>query len=147
MKLISFARRTPMACGRSTVRPQPGITPTRVCVSPNFARSEAIEEVAVERELEAAGDGGAVDRADDRLLHQRERTVLAGRRCAAVGVAGAEVATRRAELLQVEARAERGIGAGEDDHVDVVAPVGLAKQLTAAGAAPRRTGRCARRDG
>ena len=41
VKLISRARRTPMACGSSTVRPQPGITPTRECVSPNFASVEA----------------------------------------------------------------------------------------------------------
>ena len=65
------------------------------------------EEVAVERELEAAGDGGAVDRADDRL-RPSAGTDRAGRAaCAAVGIAGAEVAARRAELLQVEARAER----------------------------------------
>src|SRR4051794_11302478 len=41
VKLISRARRTPIACGSSTVRPQPGMTPTRVWVSPNRARSEA----------------------------------------------------------------------------------------------------------
>ena len=41
MKLISRARRTPIACGSSTVSPHPGITPTRVWVSPNLARSDA----------------------------------------------------------------------------------------------------------
>jgi hypothetical protein len=41
VKLISRARRTPMAWGSSTVSPQPGITPTRVWVSPNLARSDA----------------------------------------------------------------------------------------------------------
>ena len=41
VKLISRARRTPIACGSSTVRPHPGITPTRVWVSPNLACSEA----------------------------------------------------------------------------------------------------------
>ena len=44
VKLISRARRTPIAWGRSTVRPQPGITPTRVWVSPNLARSLAIRK-------------------------------------------------------------------------------------------------------
>jgi len=33
-----------------------------------------------------------------------------------------------AELLQVEPGTEGGIGAGEDEHVHVVAPVGLAHQ-------------------
>ena len=41
VKLISRARRTPMARGSRTVRPQPGITPTRECVSPNLACSLA----------------------------------------------------------------------------------------------------------
>ena len=41
MKLISFARRTPIACCNNTVRPHPGITPTRVWVSPKRARSDA----------------------------------------------------------------------------------------------------------
>ena len=44
VKLISRARRTPIAWGRSTVRPQPGITPTRVWVSPNLACSLAIRK-------------------------------------------------------------------------------------------------------
>ena len=86
------------------------------------------EEVAVQRELEAAGDGDAVDRADDRLVHQ-PGTDRAGRAaCAAVGAPRRGGSARRAELLQVEARAERGVGAGEDDHVDVVAPVGLVQR-------------------
>ena len=33
-----------MACGSSTVSPQPGITPTREWVSPNLARSDAIRK-------------------------------------------------------------------------------------------------------
>ena len=38
---ISLARRTPMAAGSSTVRPQPGMMPTRAWVSAKRARSEA----------------------------------------------------------------------------------------------------------
>ena len=41
VKLISRARRMPIACGSSTDSPQLGITPTRAWVSPNFARSDA----------------------------------------------------------------------------------------------------------
>ncbi|CAB4636668.1 unannotated protein [freshwater metagenome] len=44
VKLISRARRTPMACGNNTVRPQPGMMPTREWVSPNFACSEAMRK-------------------------------------------------------------------------------------------------------
>ena len=62
-----------MRCASSTVRPQPGITPTRACVSAKRARSERDEEVAVERDLEAAGHRDAVDRADQRLGVRRER--------------------------------------------------------------------------
>ena len=44
VKLISRARRTPMACGKSTESPQPGITPTRAWVSPNLACSDAMRK-------------------------------------------------------------------------------------------------------
>ena len=44
VKLISRARRTPMACGNNTVSPQPGMMPTRECVSPNFACSDAMRK-------------------------------------------------------------------------------------------------------
>ena len=45
---------------------------------------------------------------------------------AAVGAAAAaEVAGRRAELLEVEAGAERRVGTGEDDDVDLGVAVGL----------------------
>ena len=44
VKLISRALRNPMAWGNKTVRPQPGITPTRAWVSPNLAFSEATKK-------------------------------------------------------------------------------------------------------
>ena len=73
----SLARRNPTASGSSTVRPQPGHDP-----DPGVGVGEAgplrrDEEVAGEGQLEAAGDGDAVDGADDRRLHVGERA-LAG---------------------------------------------------------------------
>jgi hypothetical protein len=41
VRLISFALRSPTDCGRNTLIPPPGVTPTRAWVSPNFARSDA----------------------------------------------------------------------------------------------------------
>ncbi len=88
------------------------------------------EEVAVERDLESAGDRGPVDRADHRLVHVGERAARSRAWfLTVVDVGRAQVAGRRPELLQVEAGAEGRIGAGEDHDVDVVATVGLAHQL------------------
>src|SRR5581483_456911 len=75
------------------------------------------EEVARERELEPAGHAGAVDGADDGLRHLPQgREGVAGR----VAGPALEVVTRAAELAQVETRAERGVGTGQDDDVDPV---------------------------
>src|SRR5204863_5764770 len=90
---------------------------TRVRVGePGAVRSD--QEVAVERDLEAAGDRNAVDRSDQRLDVRRQR---APKGQAAVGSAFAYFAEALAllhlagaELLEVDARAERGIGPGED---------------------------------
>ena len=86
------------------------------------------EEVAVERDLEAAGDRRPVDRPDQREAQRRDRPAAArglGRRPPA-----AHDAAGRAELLEVEPGAERGVGAGEDDRVD-------ARRRRRARAAPR----------
>src|SRR5436309_2752983 len=69
------------------------------------------QEVATQRELEAAGHGRAVDRADDRLRHRPEHR----ERAAMLVVAPTdEVRRRAAELAEVETGAERRVGAGKD---------------------------------
>ena len=106
------------------------------------------EEVARERELEPSGDRDTVDRADEQLRARRERAARreAPRRVAAahVGEALAGGGRRaRPELLQVDARAERGIGPGEDHDVDTVvalARVDRQRQLLAHGAVQRIAG-------
>jgi hypothetical protein len=74
-------------------------------------------EVARQRQLKAAGHGDAVDRPD-----HRDRKRQQGRQ-----VAGRELGTR-AELDQVQARAEGGAGAGENDRAQAVVLGELAKQ-------------------
>ena len=83
------------------------------------------EEVAGERDLEPAGHRGTVDRADHRLRGLGERADQL------VGVAGDDVAHLGvvAQALEVDAGAERGIGAGEHDGVDVVARVARRDRL------------------
>ena len=91
------------------------------------------EEVAVERHLETTGDRRAVHRADEQLRVRRERAaerelaeaVPAVRVVRAVGGL-VERAPTVGELLEVDAGAERGIGAGQDHHVDVVARLAVA---------------------
>ena len=101
------------------MRPQPGLDPdagVRVGETGPIGRHE---EIAVEREFEAAGDRGAVDRTDDRLADAGERTVRLRRRFGDASTATVVAA----ELLQVESRAERRIGAGDDDDPYVVSCV------------------------
>ena len=78
--LISRARRRPIASASSTVSPQPGMIPTRAWVSAKRARSEATRKSHVERDLEAAGDRDAVDRADERLGASRGTAAIERRR-------------------------------------------------------------------
>jgi hypothetical protein len=83
------------------------------------------EEVAGERELETACNGGAVDRADDRLRHRPKH----GERTAMLVVAPAdEVRARAAELSEIQSGAERRVGAGENDHVDAVVSFGVGER-------------------
>jgi hypothetical protein len=87
------------------------------------------QEIAVERDLEATGNGDAVDRADERLGVRRERAAERQPAVVAplphVGEAFALLHLPGAEFLQVDARAERRVGAGEDHHVDGVVGVAL----------------------
>ncbi len=83
------------------------------------------EEVAVERDLEAPRHRDPVHRADQRLgVRQAARrgTRRARLRHTAEALALSHLAGT--ELLEVDTRRERGIGAGEDHHVDVF--VGIA---------------------
>lgn len=77
------------------------------------------EEVASQRQLQTAGDGRPVDRPDHRL-RQRTPGMTDGnvRRSDPGGVVPG-----RAELTQIQARAERRIGAGQDDHVHAIVAV------------------------
>ena len=79
------------------------------------------QEVAPERELQAAGHASAVDRADHRLRHRPHRFDRVGPTALDGGIAASarEVRTPRAELLEVESGAERGVGSGEHHDVDI----------------------------
>ena len=130
MKLISFARRTPIACCNKTVRPHPGITPTRVWVSPKRARSDATRKSQLSAISNPPVIAGPLIAPITGFAMSGNGPRAVGRRfLGAVGVGRAQVAGRRPELLQVEAGAEGGIGAGEDHDVDVVATVGFAHEL------------------
>jgi hypothetical protein len=76
-----------------------------------------------------AGDRHAVDGADDRLGRGEHRALPGSLGRRAPGRASGRGALERsavgAELFQVEPGAEGGIGTGEDEHVDVVAALGL----------------------
>ncbi len=84
------------------------------------------QDVAVQRQLEPAGDGRAVDGADHRLGHRRPLRRDVGQ---LGGVA---------QFLEVEARAEHRVGAGEDDDVDGVVGLGIAQRGEELGAQRRR---------
>ena len=129
----SRARRTPTAWGSRTVRPQSGMMPTRAWVSANARPLGRDEEVAAQSQLEPAGDGHAVDRPDDRLADERERTALL-RRPVVVAEGLDRRSGARAQLLEVEPGAERGVGAGEDDDVDPVVAVEVADRAVERGA-------------
>ena len=116
------------------LRQQHGQTPARHHAHPRVRVTELGElagdqEVAVEGQLEAPGDGHPVDRADHRLAHRGERASHPVSVGASICTRGTEVAARAAQLLEIETGTERGIAAGEDHHVDLVARVGFAHPL------------------
>ena len=78
------------------------------------------EEVAAERDLQSPCDTGPVDGPDNRLAHAADRPPGVGRR---------QRAAEGGDLLHVGSGAERRIGPGEDDNVDVVVLVDLGAQL------------------
>ena len=136
MTLISRARATPTRCGSSTVRPQPGITPTRECVSANRARSEATRK----SQLSATSSPPVTATPLIAPISGFVRGGSAPGTAAAVVVAivpcrrvGPSVVLARAELLEVDAGRERRIGAGEDHHVDGVIGFEFENRLRRAG--------------
>jgi hypothetical protein len=68
------------------------------------------QEIAPERDLEPARHRWTIDGADNRFRHDRKRC---GRQALGVrlGRSGAEIARRRTQFLEIEAGAERRIGA------------------------------------
>ncbi len=101
------------------------------------------EEVAVERDLEAPGHGGAVHGRDDRRLVRRDHPDVLGRVGHALPLDRAVLA---GEVLEVHPGAEGGVGAGQDHAADVVAPVELGdgasnSRLSSAEMALRASGR------
>ena len=123
MKLICFARATPMRCASSTVRPQPGMTPTRACVSAKRARSEAMRKSQFSATSKPPVTATPLTAPISGLAcgGSAPRNVLAP--LADLGEALALLHLTGTELLQVDTGRERGIGAGEDHHVDVVVGV------------------------
>ena len=83
---------------------------------PSLAPARRDDQVAGERDLEAAGDGEALDRGDDRLAR---RALDDAGEAAALDVR----ALALDEGLQVHAGAEALAGAGEDRHLQVVVGV------------------------
>ena len=118
------------ASDADALREQHGQTPSRHHADARVRVGEARpigrdEEVAVQRDLEPAGHGDAVDRADERLRVRRQRT--AERQAAVAGAVAHVGRVRRPSLHLPDPNSfrstparERGIGAGEDHHVDVV---------------------------
>ena len=115
----------PTFWGSRTDRPQVGSNPTRAWVSAKRAFSDAIR-MSQYAASASPGDGGAVDRADHRCAHGRPP--------------GGDVGERRgaAEFLQVKARAEHRVGAGEYHDVDAFVGVGLGQRGIEPGAQGRR---------
>ena len=118
-----------MRCASSTVSPQPGITPTRACVSANRARSDAIRKsqpsatsnppvtaTPFTAPISSFVRGGNAPRHGNRP--SASRLPMSAKPSPAAVVAPEPNSLRSTPAL------ERGVGAGEDHHVDAV--VGLA---------------------
>ena len=126
---ISMARRKPIDWASRTVIP-----PAWHDAHPGVGVGEAgpvrgDEQRALQGDLQAAGDGYPVDRTDDRLVDHRQESVEA----VAAPLRTLPRRPRRRgrgrlarNLLQVDAGAERGIGAGQHDRIDVG---GLSRRL------------------
>ena len=95
VKLISRARRTPIACGSSTVRPHARHHPDAGVGVAELGPLGGDEEVAVEGDLEPAGDGDAVDGTDERLGEPRQWTSRRRGCCAVFTDAGPGQAASR----------------------------------------------------
>ena len=116
VRIMSSARLWPIRRGRRTVPPSISGTPQRRQNTPNFARLRGDAQVAPQRELEAAGDGVALDGGDHRLGEQMARRAhrpgpsgSCGRRCRRAPAADLEVVAR-AEGAAARRSGRRPIG-------------------------------------
>ena len=140
------------AADADALREQHRETPTRHHADARVRVGEAgavgrDQEVAVERDLEAAGDRDAVDRADERLRVRRQRA--AERRAAVVARSPTSAkpspccTSPEPNSFRSTPARERGIGAGEDHHVDVVVGVAARDRGRQRLAHRRGSARCA----
>ena len=125
------------------MRPHPGMMPTRAWVSAKRACSDAT------RKSHASAISNPPVTATP-FTAPMSSLVRGGSAPRSVVPRSSRRARSRApepELLEVDARAERGIGAGEDHHVDRVVGLELERSPRGARAARRGSARCAPRVG
>ena len=116
------------------VPPPPANSPRFTSGRPNSGLGRGDDHVAAEQQLEAAGHGGGVGRADDRRSRPRRRASLAEAGDASASSALDDLVAA-GERAQVHAGAEGPVaGAGEHDGPDV--GVGLGRDDGAAPSAP-----------
>ena len=132
VRIRSMARPWPMSRGRRTVPRSISGTPKRRQKTPKMASLAGDAQVAPQGELDAAGDGVALDRGDHRLGQPQPRRPhwpvapcpRRGRR-GVVRVARRRMPRRRA----VGAGAERAAGAGEDRDARAVVGIECAERV------------------
>ena len=125
----SMARRTPMVCAMSTVIPPPGITPMRLCVSAKRATSDATRNVhcSATSKPPVTATPLIAPMIGLSISGKNRYSPLVSRGGHRFDVGGPRRLAR--QLFQVHAGAERGIGAGEDHHVDVGIGAGVADRV------------------
>ena len=111
----------------------PAMMPRRGSGRPNWAVGRGDDDVAGEDQAGAAGDGGAVDRGDDRLGeldHLRDDFAVGlGRVAQVLRFLGVGQRGGGLHFLQVHAGAEGGAGTGEDDRSDAFFEVQIAERF------------------
>ena len=154
---ISHAFAQPTSRGSSHVPPLSGSTPRFVKTAASFAPCARDADVAAEREVHAVAGGGAVQRADRRLVHlvqhDRRRGAQVEARDVGADAAAAADALARRRVLQVEPGAEALARAGEDDRrarrglrrrrrapSESAASIGAGDRVQAVGAVQRQRG-------
>ena len=117
--------------GEQHVRPQSGMIPTRAWVSANAARSDATRKSHRSASSNPPVTATPLIAPMTGLPIERERAPLL-RRPVVVAEGLDRRLGARPQLLEVEPGAERRVGPGEDDHVDVVVGVEIADRRGAA---------------